>query len=234
MVMPVDDSPVLSIIIPTLNEAAGLGKCVASLFNDAPQGAFEIIVADAGSDDGTSGEAGRLGCSVVNSPKGRGLQLAAGASEAKADWLLFVHADTWLASGWWGAVKEFMDGPENLRHAAAFRFRLDDDGWAASILQSLVGMRCRYLSMPFGDQGLLISRAFYNDLGGFQPMPLMEDVDMARRIGGKSLSMLDIDAVTSGVRYRRDGYLIRGLRNLLCLGLYFIGVSPRLIAKVYG
>jgi len=227
-------NPVLSIIIPTLNEAAGLSTCIADLQKNAPGVGYEIIVADGASEDDTLGEARRLGCCVVSTPRGRGLQLAAGGSQARGDWLLFVHADTSLAPGWWAAVKAFMDGPDNLHRAAVFRFRLDDDGWAASALEWLVNVRSRHLSLPFGDQGLLISNVFYHDLGGFMPIPLMEDVDMARRIGGKSLTLLDADAVTSSDRYRRDGYLLRPLRNLLCLTLYFLGLPPRFLVRLYG
>lgn len=233
-VMADQQNPVLSIIIPTLNEGSRLSNCVAALLKDRPGVPYEIIVADGASEDDTLGEARRLGCRVVSTLKGRGLQLAAGAAQAKGEWLMFVHADTSLAPGWWGPVKAFMDASGNSHRAAAFRFQLDDDGWAASVLQWLVNARSRYLSLPFGDQGLLISRGFYNDLGGFMAIPLMEDVDMARRIGGKSLTLLDVDAVTSSDRYRRDGYLLRPLRNLLCLALYFLGAPPRFLVRLYG
>ncbi|MBT5013905.1 MAG: glycosyltransferase [Rhodospirillaceae bacterium] len=196
--------------------------------------AYEIIISDGASDDATLEEAHAIGCQVVRTLRGRGLQLAAGATEARGDWLLFLHADTSLDPGWWGAVKEFMDNPNNLYKAAAFRFKLDDDDWAASILEALVHFRSKVLSLPFGDQGLLISRHFYHDIGGYMPIVLMEDVDMVRRIGGKSIHHFDIDAVTSSDRYRRDGYMFRPLRNLLCLTLYFLGVPTRLIHKLYG
>ncbi|MHA1598540.1 MAG: TIGR04283 family arsenosugar biosynthesis glycosyltransferase [Alphaproteobacteria bacterium] len=227
-------NPALSIVIPTLNEAAGLATCIADLQKDAPDVAYEIIISDGASDDDTVEEARGLGCQIVRTLRGRGLQLAAGAAEARGDWLLFLHADTSLAPGWWAATKAFMDGPENLYNAAAFRFRLDDDDWAASILEGLVSLRCRLLSLPYGDQGLLISAKFYHDIGGYMPIVLMEDVDMVRRIGSGSIKLLDVDAVTSSDRYRRDGYLFRPLRNLLCLFLYFIGVPPRYLLRLYG
>jgi hypothetical protein len=80
----------------------------------------------------------------------------------------------------------------------------------------------------------LLARAFYEQVGGFRGLPLMEDVDLARRIGRRNLVMLEADAVTSADRYERDGWLARPLRNLSCLALYFAGVSPAVIRRLYG
>ena len=90
------------------------------------------------------------------------------------------------------------------------------------------------MALPYGDQGLFISRAFYRALGGFRRLPLYEDVDMIRRIGRARLAMLDVRAVTSAARYHGGGYLPRSARNLCCLGLYFLGIPPRMIAGLYG
>ena len=94
--------------------------------------------------------------------------------------------------------------------------------------------RCRLLALPYGDQGLLIPRGLYEALGGFRPLPLMEDVDLVRRIGRRRLALLPVAAVTSAARYRRAGYGPRVLRNLACLSLYGLGVPPRVIARLYG
>ncbi|MEE8246899.1 MAG: glycosyl transferase family 2, partial [Alphaproteobacteria bacterium] len=88
--------------------------------------------------------------------------------------------------------------------------------------------------LPYGDQGLLIHRDLYSRVGGFRPLPLMEDVDIVRRIGARRLVVLEAAALTSAARYRRAGYLRRSLRNLACLGLYFLGVPPRLLVRLYG
>ncbi|MEQ8195811.1 MAG: glycosyl transferase family 2, partial [Rhodospirillales bacterium] len=87
--------------------------------------------------------------------------------------------------------------------------------------------------LPYGDQGLLISRGFYDSLGGFKPLPLMEDVDLIRRIGRKRIDVLPVAAITSAERYRRGGYIARPLRNLFCLMLYFLGVVPEKIERFY-
>jgi rSAM/selenodomain-associated transferase 2 len=191
-----------------------------------------VIVADGGSTDGTADVARRIGAHVVAAPRGRGSQLAAGARAATGDWFLFLHADTHLAANWRDAVVRFLAN-EGTGKAAFFRFRLDDDRPAACRLERMVAWRCRALAQPYGDQGLLIHRTLYDAVGGFRPLPLMEDVDIVRRIGRRRLAMLDCDAVTSAARYRRAGYLARSARNLSCLGLYYLGVPPRLIVRLY-
>ena len=90
------------------------------------------------------------------------------------------------------------------------------------------------LRLPYGDQGLLISASFYPALGGFRPLPLMEDVDLVRRLGRRRLAPIAAQIIASARRYRRDGYFRRPLRNLLCLSLYFVGVPPTRIARLYG
>jgi hypothetical protein len=96
-----------------------------------------------------------------------------------------------------------------------------------------VAVRCALFRLPYGDQGLAIHRRFYDEIGGFAPIPLMEDVDVVRRIGRKRLVVLRSAAVTSPERYEKAGYLRRSLRNLGCLAMYFAGVKPDLIAKRY-
>jgi rSAM/selenodomain-associated transferase 2 len=221
----------LSIIVPTLEAERTLARTLDSL---AAGLAIEVIVADGGSRDRTGALAQARGARVIRCERGRGSQLAAGADAATGEWLLFLHADTELALGWSAAAGRFMADPKNLHRAAVFRFRLDDAAPAARRLEALVAWRCRVLALPYGDQGLLVSRAFYDALGGYRKLPLMEDVDLVRRIGRSRLTLLEATATSSAARYRRGGYLRRPLRNLLCLALYFAGLSPRWIARLYG
>ena len=90
------------------------------------------------------------------------------------------------------------------------------------------------MALPYGDQGLLIGRDLLDRVGGVRPLPIMEDVDLVRRLGRDRLTMLEATAVTSGERYRRYGILPRVARNMACLGLYYVGVSPTVIARLYG
>jgi rSAM/selenodomain-associated transferase 2 len=225
----------ISIVIPTFNAAEVLVPTLASLAAfDAVGLVHEVIVVDGGSTDATREIAVEAGAVIVSADQGRGPQLIAGAGAARGDWLLFLHADTVLSSDWHMSVRDFFDNPPDRSRAAYFRFALDDDAAAARRLESIVNWRARRLGLPYGDQGLLIARAHYEAIGGYRPLALMEDVDIARRIGRHRLVGLAAAATTSAAKFRRTGYLRRSARNLLCLGLYFLGMPPRLIGKVYG
>ena len=222
----------ISVIIPTLDAAEELPGTLAAL---AESGLLrEIIVSDGGSRDDTVAIAAAAGAHVVTGPHGRGIQLIAGAAAATGDWLLFLHADCRLAAGWERAAAEFIARPDASGPAGYFTFALDDPDPAARRLERIVAWRCRVLGLPYGDQGLLIARGLYEAVGGFAPIPLMEDVDLIRRLGRGRLAPVGAQAISSARRYRRDGYLRRPLRNLLCLSLYFAGVPPRRIARLYG
>lgn len=222
------------VVIPTLNAAAFLPDALAQFGPAVADGLVaQMVVSDGGSRDGTVDQARATGAVVVQGPAGRGGQLLRGAQAASTPWLLFVHADTTLGSGWIEAVRDFIASQGEDR-AAAFAFALDDDAPAARRLERMVAWRCRLLALPYGDQGLLISRRLHDRLGGFRPIALMEDVEFVRRIGRRRLRMLPVPALTSAARYRRDGYLRRSLGNLGCLTLYFTGVPPRVIARLYG
>ncbi len=225
----------LSVIIPVRNSAGGLGACLDALEPGRERGPIaEIIVVDGGSRDGSRDLAQRRGARVFSTPAGRGRQLAEGGAAASGEWLMFLHGDTVLEAGWRDEVAAFLAEPQNGEKAAVFRFALDDETAAARRFEAAVAARCRVFALPYGDQGLLISRGFYESLGGFETLPIMEDVDMVRRIGRARLKFLSTRAVTSAVRYRRRGYLRRSARNLSCLALYFLGVRSEVLVRLYG
>ncbi|MBA3511127.1 TIGR04283 family arsenosugar biosynthesis glycosyltransferase [Sphingomonas sp.] len=217
----------LSVVIPALNAAETLPATIVSV-----RRADEILVADGGSTDATATVAQREGARVWRSPRGRGLQLHAGASAARGDWLLFVHADTILGPQWREAADRHMR--EHGKKAACLHLRLDSDAWQARLVEIGVALRVRIFGLPYGDQGLLISRELYDRIGGFRPIPLMEDVDLVRRLGRSRIAILAACATTSAERWKRNGWLSRSARNLACLLLFSLGASPRRIARLYG
>ncbi|MGD9920644.1 MAG: TIGR04283 family arsenosugar biosynthesis glycosyltransferase [Pseudorhodoplanes sp.] len=224
----------ISVIVPTFNAARTLASTLECLSLHRPGLVGEIVIADGGSSDDTIAIASRFDCKIVRAGKGRGTQLRQGALAATHEWLLFLHADTALVGDWGDAIVAFFQRTNSHEIVGVFAFRLDDNTLSARLLERLVALRVRLLALPYGDQGLLFSRAFYDEIGGFSDIPLMEDVDIIRRIGRRRLTVLPAFAVTSAEKYRRNGYLFRSARNLFCLGLYFLGVSPARILKLYG
>ncbi len=223
---PINQS--LSIIVVALNEEKKLGLCLESL-NKSPS---ELIVIDGGSCDQTALIASRFNVHLLSTPANRGLQLATGGAASKSKWLMFIHGDTVLGPNWQTHVSRFMNEEENKKVAGVFRYRNDIHGYAGRFLEQYVALRT-FLGLPYGDQGLLISRHHYELLGGFKKVPIMEDVDIIRRIGRKNIKVLPAHAMTSGDRYQGGRFLFRGIKNILCLGLYFLGVSPHRIVKFY-
>lgn len=228
----------ISVVIPTLNAEAGLTATLTALVPGVVQGVVrDVIIVDGGSRDATEEIADVAGAHFIRAEQGRGPQLAAGAAFARSQWLLFLHGDTVLAPGWEqeaAAFIERVDAGERPLAAAAFRFALDDFGLQPRLLEAMVGLRCMLFRFPYGDQGLLVPRRLYERVGGYRPLPLMEDVDLVRRIGRRRLVMLRSSAVTSAVRYKREGYVPRVLRNLACLSLYYLRVPAKTIIRIYG
>ncbi|CAN0431008.1 unnamed protein product [Discosporangium mesarthrocarpum] len=222
-------SPNISVVIPTLNAATHLAAALEPVTNRVG----EVVTSDGGSTDETPEIASAAGARFVCSEKGRGQQLGAGAAAATGDWLVFLHADTVLSDGWLADVSAFVGNPENADRAAVFTFALDDPSPQARRMERMVAWRTRRLGLPYGDQGLLISRRHYDRIGGYRPMPLMEDVDIVRRIGRANIDVLKTRAVTSAARYRRGGWWGRPIRNICCLMLYFLHVPPRILVRLY-
>ena len=224
----------LSVIIPTYNAAATIGSTITALNSAERAGiSLELIVVDADSNDETVHLAETLGARVIRCERGRGPQLIAGSKAARHDWILFLHADTVLGTGWAASVVVFASQKNSLDRAAVFTFALDTKSKEAKRLAQMVRFRNKWLGLPYGDQGLLIHRRFYKRIGGYKAWPLMEDVDLVRRIGNPKIALFDTVAITSAQRYIEDGYFNRMIRNFVCLLLYFLGVSPKLILKLY-
>jgi rSAM/selenodomain-associated transferase 2 len=216
----------ISVVIPALNVAATLAATLAALSPVA-----DVVVADGGSTDATVLLARNAGARVVSGPKGRGQQLAAGIAAATQEWLLLLHADTRLEPEWRAQAGSHMAIDKN--KAAYFRLVLDSGDPRARRLERLVAWRCRLLALPYGDQGLLVHRDTLRRAGGMRSLPLMEDVDLIRRLGRQRLVGLTAGAVTSAERWERDGWYPRSCRNLLCLSLWFLGVPASRIARIY-
>ena len=220
----------ISVIIPTLNAEEGLRLCLTSLDEGIEAGLIsEIIVCDAGSADETETIAQAAGALIVTSEKGRGIQLRTGAHTASCEWLLFLHADSCLETDWSKTLIEYVQGPGM---AFVFRLRFRSSGFAPRFVERWANWRTKLFALPYGDQGLLIQTKFYEELGGFKDMPLMEDVEFAQKLAGR-FSVLPITLSTSARKYEQQGYFRRGAKNLSILLRYLCGADPEKLSKEY-
>lgn len=222
----------VSIVIPALNAAEELPLCLESLMPGLEAGLIrEVVVCDGGSQDATGAIAEAAGCRLIEAPRGRARQLIAGASAARGDWLLFLHADTALSREWPERVAEHISHRPDM--AAAFTLVYRSDARQARWLEARANRRARWLGLPYGDQGLLIPAALYERIGGYRDIPLMEDVAIVRAIGRKRLTLLSAEARTSAAKYERDGWRKRAWRNAWLLMRYLLGADPAKLARAY-
>lgn len=225
--------PLVSVIIPVKGDAEPLSDLLLDLRTEIGE-RVEVIVSAATPIDETLTAVRRRHTNVtwVESAPGRGTQLNAGAAQAMGQWLWFVHADSRLPTGWLAAFEALPLNTEVT--GGAFKFALDSAAWQARLLERIVALRVRWFDLPYGDQGLFVSRHIFETLGGFPPLPLMEDVEFVRRLTRLGrLRHLTLRLTTSARRWEREGWLRRSVRNLTTLSLYALGVSPERLARRY-
>jgi rSAM/selenodomain-associated transferase 2 len=220
----------LSVVIPTFNEA----RSIAALLDDlrSLDVSREIIVVDGGSTDETVGVAAQLGARVLQAPRGRGAQLAYGARAASAPMLCFLHADARLRESARLELAQLIRSRPS--GAFAFRFRIDADGWRYRFIEFGARLRMRLFDLPYGDQGLVVSRIDYENAGGYPEVPLMEDValvDALRRV--TAVRALRSPLPVSARRWEDEGPLTRMLRNWRIMIAYRLGASPYRLAAHY-
>lgn len=219
----------LDVVIPTLNAGATLAATLANL----PSG-VSALISDGGSTDGTLDIARSAGCRIVAGAPGRGGQLAAGADASDGPWHLFLHADTIVSSDGWTAIARHIAESDNERIAGSLRLAIDHPAWQARVIERAVAWRVRWFGLAYGDQGLLIHRDLYSAIGGYPDLPLMEDVEIMRRLGRSRQVVLNGEAHTSASRWRRRGWVSQTVLNLTCVSLYRLGVPIERIARLYG
>ena len=223
----------ISIIIPALDAETVLPLCLSALMPGLEAGLIrEVILVDGGSEDQTRRLAEGAGARVTSAPeKGRAAQMRHGAETARGDWLLFLHADTALSRDWAERAKTHI--AERREKAAAFTLAYRSDHPMAKRVARRANWRARALGLPYGDQGLLISRKLYQEIGGYPDTPFMEDVQIIRAIGKKRLSILSAEARTDASKYERDGWRARSWRNVYLVARYWLGANPEKLAKLY-
>ena len=221
--------PSLSIVIPTLNEAASLPRTLERL-QSAPQ--VEIIVADGGSTDGTDEIARHYAAKLVTSHNGRADQLNLGAAASGNRYLLFLHADTLVPIDYLERLPDALGDPETVM--AAFRFKTDAAGPTMRIVEWGTNLRSSLLQLPYGDQGLFMEKRVFDQVGGFPDQPIMEDFELVRKLRRRGkIVTLKQPVQTSGRRWKKLGILRTTMINQLMIAGFLCGVSPAKLQRIY-
>jgi uncharacterized protein len=219
----------LSVIIPTLNEAAGIGKVLDRVREET---AAELIVVDGGSMDRTREIAAQAGALVMEVAGGRSHQQNAGALAAKGRLLLFLHGDTLLPENYGPVIRKTLDDPSKV--AGAFRFRTDGSGTSMRIIEWGANVRSRVMQAPYGDQGLFMEKRVFEEMGGFAPIPIMEDFELVLRLRRRgSVVTLRESIITSARRWRQLGPIRTTIVNMIMVAGFYCGVSMERLHRFY-
>jgi rSAM/selenodomain-associated transferase 2 len=223
----------LSVIIPVYREQDRINATIGIIRRQKGGEAAEIIVVDGDANGGTVGVIGDTAVRKILSGKGRGSQLNRGAEAARGDCLLFLHADTILPPAALDRINEAM-GAENCV-GGAFDLHIDSSRWGFRIIEAAACLRSRLTRIPYGDQAIFIRTAYFNALGGFREIPIMEDVDLMRRIkrNGGRIVLFREPVMTSARRWVKEGLVFGTLRNRFLILLYLCGVAPERLARFY-
>ncbi len=226
---PEERPPALSIIIPTFNEAPVINQTLDAVMK--VRGRVEVIVVDGGSVDGTVEMVRGRGTTLITSERGRGAQMHAGACAARGRALWFLHADTHAAPGSGERIAEALRDPKVV--AGNFQLLFDGTRRAARFLTWLYP-QLRGLGLAYGDSAIFVRREAYEQVGGFQPFPIFEDLDLVRRLRrcGR-LAHLPSFVTTSSRRFEGRSFMFTFARWAFLQLLYWLGVHPRTLGRLY-
>jgi glycosyltransferase involved in cell wall biosynthesis len=246
----------ISVIIPTFNEEKGIKGCIKSARILSP---FEIIVVDGGSTDRTKEIARENGAIVIQSRKGRGIQMNKGASLAEGEILFFLHADTIISNetisscnpdiftGSQGMPKQVQHDTFNILHhilnisdkyvGGFFKLKFDDNSLSTKLVELFANLRARLLSLPYGDQAIFIKKDAFIKIGGFREYPFLEDIDLVIRLRKLGKLKYIPHSVIASSRRIKKGFpfspILVSLRNVLIALLFILGVEPSKLVKFY-
>jgi len=219
----------ISVIIPTLNEESNLRAVLHDLVRLEN---IETIVVDGGSSDGTCAVEASCGVKLIETARGRAIQMNEGARAAKGDILLFLHADTRLPHNWARMVRDELTKAGTA--AGAFELAIDGNMRGLRIIERMANLRARWLQLPYGDQAIFLNAALFRRFGGFSDLPIMEDFEFIRRlrVHGR-IRTVPGRATTSARRWQDLGVWRTTLINQTLIIGYLMGISPKFMARVY-
>jgi rSAM/selenodomain-associated transferase 2 len=228
----------ISIIIPVLNESGTIQSTLEYLACQSTGKTIEIVVVDADPDAITlkaidfKNPPGLL-LKTVTSDKGRGTQMNKGAELASGPILLFLHADTLLPEGGIDAVFSVLQNSNLV--GGAFDLGIRSSRWGYRIIETVATARSRITRLPYGDQAIFLRKDYFYLIGGYSPIPIMEDVDIMQRIKkrGDVIEIIDKRVQTNPRRWEKEGMVFSTLRNWILMMLYLMGVSPHKLGRYY-
>ncbi len=223
----------ISLIIPVLNEQAQIGEAIGRIRLLAGGERAEIIVADGDPAGGTLRAISDPAVRGMVCAPGRGTQLNRGAAAAAGEVLLFLHADTNLPPNALTLIEETLR--DETLAGGAFDLAIASPRPAFRLIERVASLRTRLTRIPYGDQAIFLRRDRFRSLGGFREIPLMEDVDLMRRLkrAGGRIAILPARAVTSARRWEREGILFTTLRNWALVTLFLLGADPCRLVRWY-
>lgn len=223
-----------SVVIPALDEEEKLPTTLALLLSESSREdvEVEVIVADGGSRDRTVAIAREHGALVVVAPAGRASQMNAGAKATSGDPIFFLHADTRLTPAHLRAANVALQNPAVTHGSFAIRF--DEEGIGLSLVRAAANLRTLLDRTPYGDQALFVRRRAFDRVGGFPPVPILEEVILARELGrgGKFAFLRRTTVVTSARRWREQGMMRTTACNVIVRLLWELGVAPHRLARL--
>lgn len=227
------DKTRFSIIIPVLHESDRINSLIDHIHYLVRDNGHEIIVVDGSPGKDTVGAIRRKGVIKLGTGKGRARQMNAGASRAKGEILIFLHADTELPARAFARIHSIMKG--NRYVAGAFSLGIRSNKNILRSLARLASLRCRITRIPYGDQAIFIRRDYFRKIGSYRELPLMEDVELMRRIKhrGDKICILSDHVMTSARRWEEEGSLFGPVRNTILFTLFILRVSPEKLARFY-
>ena len=216
----------ISVVMPTLNAEDHLVRTLTSLVPGVVEGLIrEVIIVDGGSDDSTLEIAESTGCKIIRTDAARGLQLWQGCRAAKGDWLMIMHSDSQLSDNWMDQVADHVR--KYPTHAGYFHLKFDDPSWLVSLWAEMLAARARWLALPSGDHGMLLSRALYDCAGGYKDQAAFEDVALVMALGRARIRPMTTSLTTNARRFRAKGWAVGLLTKGARFMMYLLGVPPK-------
>ena len=222
-----------SVIIPVFHETEIVNTLIKNLCEHHFHENLEIIVVDGANQQDTIDVIHADNVVCLASEKGRARQMNAGASVARGEVLIFLHADTLVPDSAFSCIKSVLEDTKVV--GGAFDLGIQSDRLIFKIIGKIASLRSRITRIPYGDQGIFIRRKYFRSIGGYRDLPLMEDVEIMQRIKsrGDKISILPEKVYTAPRRWEGEGILYCTLRNWIVLLLYCFGVSPHKLARYY-